>query len=40
MREIIECVALFAWFPRAALLAGIAKITTSQACNEWINLVN
>jgi len=28
------CFALFAWFARAALLAGIAKAETSKACNE------
>jgi len=26
--------ALFAWFARAALSAGIAKIATGKACNE------
>jgi len=28
------CFALFAWFARAALLAGIAKTATVKACNE------
>jgi len=28
------CFALFAWFTRAALVAGIAKIATGKACNE------
>jgi len=28
------CFALFAWFARAALLAGIAKTATGKACNE------
>ena len=28
------CFALFAWFTRAALLAGIAKSATDKACNE------
>ena len=28
------CFALFAWFPWAVLLAGIAKTTTGKACNE------
>jgi len=26
--------ALFAWFARAALLAGIAKTATGKACNQ------
>jgi len=26
--------ALFAWFARAPLLAGIVKIATGKACNE------
>jgi len=34
MREVIDCFALFAWFSRAALLAGIAKTATGKACNE------
>jgi len=28
------CFALFAWFARAALLAGIAKTAAGKACNE------
>jgi len=28
------CFALFAWFVRATLLAGIAKAATRKACNE------
>jgi len=28
------CFAFFAWFTRAALLAGIAKTATGKACNE------
>jgi len=28
------CFALFAWFARAALLAGIVKAATGKACNE------
>jgi len=28
------CFAFFAWFSRAALLAGIAKTATDKACNE------
>jgi len=28
------CFALFAWFARAELLAGIAKTATGKACNE------
>jgi len=31
------CFALFAWLPRAALLAGIATTTTGKAC-EWKTL--
>jgi len=32
------CFALFAWFARAALIAGIAKAATGKACNEWKTL--
>jgi len=28
------CFALFAWFDRTALLAGIAKTATGKACND------
>jgi len=28
------CFALFVWFARAALLAGITKTATGKACNE------
>jgi len=28
------CFALFAWFARSALLAGIAKTSTGKACNQ------
>jgi len=35
MRKVIDYVsALFAWFARPVLLAGIAKTATSKACNE------
>jgi len=33
------CFALFEWFPRAALLAGIAKTATGKAFNECKTLV-
>jgi len=29
-----QCFALFEWFARAALLAGITKAATGKACNE------
>jgi len=32
------CFALFAWFTRAALSAGIAKTATDKACNEYKTL--
>jgi len=32
--ERAECFALFTWFARAALLAGIVKTATGKACNE------
>jgi len=28
------CFALFAWFARGGLLAGMAKTATDKACNE------
>jgi len=30
--------AIFAWFARTALLAGIDKTATGKACNEWKTL--
>jgi len=33
------CFALFSWFARAALLAGIPKTATGKACNEYKTLV-
>jgi len=30
----VVCFALFTWFARAALLAGIIKTATGKACNE------
>ena len=32
------CFALFAWFARTVLLAGIAKTATGKAWNEWKTL--
>jgi len=30
----VDCFALFTWFARAVLLAGIVKTATGKACNE------
>jgi len=30
----VDCSALFTWFDRAMLLAGIVKTATGKACNE------